>query len=112
MIGILEQFEIAARELDALNAEISGKPATETSAWLQRAQAAVNQAEDLLKARGESMVHYNFCQEIKHHRLALLQLKKAMDKGQRPMARSSPLRREMPRPNRVPNWAPTVEDLT
>jgi hypothetical protein len=112
MNGVLEQFEIAARELDRLIAE-APRPADVTPLWLEHAQAAVTKAGTLINNPDVPLDRFNFCAEVKHYRSALLKLKPLLEKGQAYLATQNvDLQGEHMRIKRVQQWAETVEVLT
>jgi len=112
MTGVLEQFEIAARDLDHLAAE-APQPSDVTPQWLDRAQAAISLAGTLINNDDVPLDRFNFCAEVKHYRSALLKLKALLEKGQAHLsACNSGLQGEHMRLKRVQQWAETVEVLT
>jgi hypothetical protein len=112
MIGVLEQFEIAARDLDKLASAVP-PPADVTAEWLERAQIALNQAGAMINSPDVPMDRFKFCAEVKHYHRSLLKLKELLEKGQIHLARQNHnLRGEHMRLKRVQQWAETVEVLT
>ncbi len=113
MSGVLEQFELAARELDKLTAEATSAPAAVTAEWITRAQAAMGHAQELVNTPGVVMETFSFCSEVKHYRNALLRVKEVTEKSQSHLAaQNSRLQTEHMRLKKVQNWAETVEVLT